>query len=399
LKRQETPDESGYFGAYGGRYVPEALVAPVRELEEAYLAARDDAVFQRELTYYLLEYAGRPTPLTLARHLSSRIGENRRVYLKREDLLHTGSHQLNSALGQALLARRMGKKRLVAGTGAGHHGVACASTAALFDLGCTLYMGAGDMRRHAQNVLRMRHLGAEVREVEAGAGGLREAVTRAMGDWMASLPETVFVPGSALGPHPFPLMIRDLQAVVGREAREQILDAEDRLPDHLVAAVGGGSDSLGLFTGFLDDESVAMVGVEAGGEGLASGRHAASLADGEPGVFLGARTRVLQDRAGNIRSTHSIAAGLDQPAVGPEHAALAEAGRAFYAHVDDGQALEAHRVLARDEGIVASLETCHALAWLLDQEGLARDEVVLIGLSARGDTDLETVAGLEDGRL
>ena len=398
MKRQGTPDESGYFGSYGGCFVPEVLVAPVRELEEAYLAARDDAAFQRELTYYLLEYAGRPTPLTLARNLSRRVGRNRRIYLKREDLLHTGSHKLNSALGQALLARRMGKGRLVAGTGTGHHGVATASAAALFELGCTLYTGAGDMRRHAPNVLRMRLLGAEVREVEAGSGGLKDAVAEAMGDWMTNLPETAFVPGSALGPHPFPLMVRDLQAVVGREAREQILDAEDRLPDRLVASVGGGSDSLGLFAGFLDDESVAMVGVEAGGEGMAAGRHAASIAAGEPGVFQGTRTRVLQDRAGNIRGTHSVAAGLDQPAVGPEHAALAEAGRARYAHVDDRQVLEAYHVLARDEGIVASLETSHALAWLLDEGDLGEDEVVLVCISGRGDTDVEAVAGLEGGR-
>jgi tryptophan synthase beta chain len=357
----------------------------VHDLARAYREARDDPGFQRELTYYLLEYAGRPTPLTLARNLSQRIGRGCRVYLKREDLLHTGSHKLNSALAQALLARRMGKKRLVAGTGAGHHGVAAAAAAAVLGLSCTVYMGASVMSRHALDARRMRALGATVIAVEAGTGKLKDAVAEAMSDWLVNLPETAFIPGSALGPHPFPLMVRDFQAVIGREAREQILDAEGRLPHRLVASVGGGSDSLGLYAGFADDESVVMIGVEAGGEGMAAGRHAASIAAGEPGIHLGARTRVLQDRAGNIRATHSMAAGLDQPAAAPEHASLADEGRVQYCPIGDREALDACQVLARDEGIIPSLEASHAVAWLLNGSGPGQEELVLVSLSGRGE--------------
>ena len=366
-------------------------MSPVRELEAAYLAARDDDEFQRELTYNLLEYAGRPTPLTFARRLSEQVGRDVRVYLKREDLLHTGAHKLNNTLGQVLLARRMGRARVVAETGAGQHGVATATAAALLGLRCTVYMGADDMQRQAPNVGRMRLLGAEVREVTAGSRTLKDAINEAMRDWVTHVRDTAFVLGSILGPHPYPMMVRDFQSVIGREAREQILDAEGRLPDHLVACVGGGSNSIGLFSAFLEDASVAMTGVEAGGEGIASGRHAARFADGEPGVFQGTLTRVLQDEAGNIRITHSVSAGLDYAAVGPEHALLHEKGRVSYTSVEDDAALDAFHLLARREGILPALESSHAVAWVLQGDALPDGATVIVNLSGRGDKDLDTV--------
>ncbi|MFQ5669480.1 MAG: tryptophan synthase subunit beta [Acidobacteriota bacterium] len=389
------PDENGYFGSFGGRFIPETLMTPVQELERAYLAAREDTDFQSELTYYFLEYAGRPTPLTLARRFSRRVAPGCRVYLKREDLLHTGAHKLNNCIGQVLLARRMGRKRVVAETGAGQHGVATATAAALFGLQCTIYMGTEDMARQAPNVARMRLLGAEVREVSAGSRTLKDAINEAMRDWVTHVADTAFILGSVLGPHPYPMMVRDFHAVIGREAREQIQDAEGRLPDRLVACVGGGSNSIGLFSAFLEENGVAMTGVEAGGEGVASGRHAARFAGGMPGVFQGTLTMVLQDEAGNIRTTHSVSAGLDYPAVGPEHARLRETGRVNYTEVEDAEALAAFHALAELEGIIPALESSHALAWLLREESAGKDEVVIVNLSGRGDKDVEAVSRLE----
>ena len=392
-KNDVRPDAKGYFGRYGGRFVPETLMSPVRELEEAYLLARDDDEFQRELTYHLLEYAGRPTPLTFARRLSGQVGRGCRIYLKREDLLHTGAHKLNNTLGQVLLARRMDKERVVAETGAGQHGVATATAAALLGLRCTVYMGAEDMRRQAPNVVRMRLLGAEVREVSTGSRTLKDAINEAMRDWVTHVRDTAFVLGSVLGPHPYPMMVRDFQSVIGREAREQILDAEGRLPDHLVACVGGGSNSIGLFSAFLDDAAVSMTGVEAGGEGIGTGRHAARFAGGEPGVFQGTLTRVLQDEAGNIRTTHSVSAGLDYAAVGPEHVLLQEQGRVRYTWVEDGGALAAFHTLAVCEGILPALEPSHAVAWILEPDALPDGATAIVNLSGRGDKDLDTVMG------
>jgi len=367
-------------------------MTPVRRLAEAYGEAHRDAEFQSELTYYLMEFAGRPTPLTHARALSEKVGRGIRVYLKREDLLHTGAHKLNNTLGQALLARRMGKTRVVAETGAGQHGVATATAAALFGLRCVVYMGVEDIRRQAPNVRRMEFLGAEVCPVSAGSGTLKDAVNEAMRDWVAQVDDTAFILGSVLGPHPYPMMVRDFQSVIGREAREQILDAEGRLPDRLVACVGGGSNSIGLFTAFLADEGVAMEGVEAGGEGIASGRHAARFSGGSPGVFQGTLTQVLQDANGNIQGTHSLSAGLDYPAVGPEHALLKQEKRVEYSHVVDEDALAAFCFLARHEGIIPALESSHAIARVLQGDTLKDNEIVIINLSGRGDKDLDEVA-------
>ncbi|MFQ5720128.1 MAG: tryptophan synthase subunit beta [Acidobacteriota bacterium] len=390
-EKELRPDRRGYFGHFGGRYVPETLMSPVEELEAAYVEARDDATFQRDLTYHLLEYAGRPTPLTFAKRLSARVGRGCRIYLKREDLLHTGAHKLNNTLGQVLLARRMGKEQVVAETGAGQHGVATATAAALLGMRCTVYMGAEDMRRQAPNVARMRLLGADVREVTAGSGTLKDAINEAMRDWVTHVRQTAFVLGSVLGPHPYPMMVRDFQVVIGREAREQILDAEGRLPDQLVACVGGGSNSIGLFTAFLEDASVRMTGVEAGGEGIETGRHAARFAGGSPGVFQGTLTHVLQDTAGNIRTTHSVSAGLDYAAVGPEHVLLRDRGRVTYTAVNDDAALAAFHTLARCEGILPALESSHALAWVLQPGAVPDDALVIVNLSGRGDKDLDTV--------
>ena len=392
MKRAPGPDQRGYFGEFGGCFVPETLMTPVRRLAVAYGEAHRDAEFQSELTYYLMEFAGRPTPLTHARALSEKVGRGIRVYLKREDLLHTGAHKLNNTLGQALLARRMGKTRVVAETGAGQHGVATATAAALFGLRCVVYMGVEDMRRQAPNVRRMELLGAEVRPVSAGSGTLKDAVNEAMRDWVARVEDTAFILGSVLGPHPYPMMVRDFQSVIGREAREQILDAEGRLPDRLVACVGGGSNSIGLFTAFLADAGVAMEGVEAGGEGVATGRHAARFSGGSPGVFQGTLTQVLQDANGNIQGTHSISAGLDYPAVGPEHALLRQEKRVMYSHVVDEDALAAFCFLARHEGIIPALESSHAIARVLQGDTLKDNEIVIINLSGRGDKDLDEVA-------
>ena len=389
------PDAKGRFGAYGGRYVPETLMQPLRDLERAYLECRQDAGFQRELEDCLVRYVGRPTPLTFAGRLTRRLG-GARIYLKREDLCHTGAHKINNTIGQALLARRMGKKRVIAETGAGQHGVATATAAALFDLRCTIYMGAEDVARQRLNVYRMRLLGAEVVEVDAGSRTLKDAINEAMRDWVTTVRDTHYILGSVLGAHPYPMMVRDFHAVIGREAREQILQAEGRLPDLLVACVGGGSNSIGLFHRFLDDAGVAMVGVEAAGRGPSPGDHAARFSGGAPGVLHGTRTWVLQDDAGNISTTHSVSAGLDYPAIGPEHALLHDEKRVRYTSVRDEQALDAFRKLSALEGIIPALESAHAIAYAARiSPAMRSDQSLVICLSGRGDKDINTVANLE----
>jgi len=384
------PDERGYFGEYGGRFVPETLVAPIEELTAGYLAARKDPAFQDELARLLKHYVGRPTPLYEATRLAE--GTKTRVILKREDLTHTGAHKINNSLGQALLARRMGKKRVVAETGAGQHGVATAAACALLGLECEVYMGAEDMRRQALNVVRMRLMGATVRQVDSGSKTLKDAINEAMRDWVANVHETYYLLGSALGPHPYPLMVREFQSVIGREARQQILEQAGRLPDVVVACVGGGSNAIGIFDGFVDDKNIRLIGVEAGGERIAPGRHAARFAGGSTGVLQGTRTFVLQDEAGNIELTHSISAGLDYAAIGPEHAWLRDLGRTEYAYATDAEALEGFQALARLEGILPALESAHAVAYT---QQLAKEvppgTVILINLSGRGDKDLQSV--------
>jgi tryptophan synthase beta chain len=385
------PDARGYFGEFGGRFVPETLVEPVEELERAYLAARDDAAFGAELARLLTHYAGRPTPVYEARRLTEACG-GARIFLKREDLTHTGAHKINNALGQALLAARMGKRRIVAETGAGQHGVATATVCALLGLTCRVYMGAEDMDRQALNVFRMRLLGAEVSRVDAGSRTLKDAINEAMRDWVTNLRDTYYLLGSVLGPHPYPLMVREFQAVIGREARPQILELAGRLPTAIVACVGGGSNALGIFDAFVDDPGVRLIGVEAGGEAIVRGRHAARFAGGSAGVLQGTRTFVLQDEDGNIDLTHSISAGLDYAAVGPEHAWLRAMGRAEYAHVSDREALEAFQTLARLEGILPALESAHAIAYARTlAPALGRDAMLLVNLSGRGDKDVQTV--------
>lgn len=383
----------GRFGAFGGVYVPEILFTPVLELARAYEEARIDPSFQAELARELTTFAGRPTPVTHVARFGEAVGL-RQVHLKREDLLHTGAHKINNALGQALLARRMGKTRIVAETGAGQHGVASATACARVGLSCVVYMGEVDMERQRSNVERMKLLGAEVLPVRSGSRTLKDAINEAMRDWSASIRTTHYLLGSALGPHPYPTMVRDFHTVIGREARRQMQDLTGRLPDLLVACVGGGSNAIGLFHPFLEDASVRMVGVEAGGEGIGSGRHAARFAQPAVGVLHGTKTQVLQDEAGQVRSTHSISAGLDYPAVGPEHAALHAMGRVRYETADDREALEAFDLLARTEGILPALESAHALAYVI-REGRARsldpETLLLVNLSGRGDKDLGVV--------
>jgi tryptophan synthase beta chain len=385
------PDARGYFGAYGGRFVPETLVAPIEELTAGYFAARADPAFRGELDSLLKHYVGRATPLYEAKRLAGSAG-GVRIFLKREDLTHTGAHKINNALGQALLARRMGKTRIVAETGAGQHGVATATACALLGLECHVYMGAEDMRRQALNVVRMQLLGATVRQVDAGSKTLKDAINEAMRDWVANVGDTYYLLGSALGPHPYPLMVREFQSVIGREARQQILEQAGRLPDLVVACVGGGSNAIGIFDGFLDDPGVRLVGVEAGGERIAPGRHAARFAGGSTGVLQGTRTFVLQDEAGNIELTHSISAGLDYAAVGPEHAWLRDLGRTEYGYVTDAEALEGFKALARLEGILPALESAHAIAYAQRLTGEAADgTIILVNLSGRGDKDVQSV--------
>jgi tryptophan synthase beta chain len=387
------PDARGYYGPYGGRYVAETLMAPLLELEEAYKAFSQDAAFQSRLADLLRNYVGRPTPLTLAGRLTAQLG-GAQIWLKREDLAHTGAHKINNALGQALLAQAMGKTRLIAETGAGQHGVAAATVAALLGLSCTVYMGVDDIARQASNVLRMRLLGAEVRPVDAGSRTLKDAINEALRDWAYRVNDSYYLLGSALGPHPYPLMVRDFQSVIGREARVQALEQIGRLPDMLIACVGGGSNAIGLFHPFLADE-VALLGVEAGGEGVAMGRHAARFADprrGRLGVLHGVRTYVLQDDHGQIAATHSISAGLDYPSVGPEHALLRDLGRARYTTATDDEALQAFHLLARTEGILAALESSHAVAAAVRlAPTLSSERVLLVNLSGRGDKDLDTI--------
>jgi tryptophan synthase beta chain len=385
------PDARGYYGAFGGRFVPETLVAPIEALEAEYLQARSDPSFAAELSRLLQHYVGRPTPLWEAKRLAEAAGGGR-VFLKREDLTHTGAHKINNALGQALLAKRMNKTRIVAETGAGQHGVASATACALLGLECVVYMGTEDMRRQALNVFRMRLLGARVEGVDSGSRTLKDAINEAMRDWVARPHDTHYLLGSALGPHPYPLMVREFQSVIGREARRQILEQAGRLPDAVIACVGGGSNAIGIFDAFIEDRDVKLVGVEAGGEGIRPGRHAARFAGGAAGVLQGTRTFVLQDQHGNIELTHSVSAGLDYAAVGPEHAWLQATGRAEYAFATDDQALAAFQELARLEGILPALESAHAIAHVLTAaKRFGKDAVLLVNLSGRGDKDVTSV--------
>src|SRR5438270_4097821 len=394
MKPVTQPDSLGHWGRYGGRFVPETLMAPLEELNAAYEAARADESFQTELDTLLRDYAGRPTPLFLAARLTEHAG-GARIYLKREDLPHTGSHKINNALGQVLLARRMGKQRIIAETGAGQHGVATATVCALFGLQCVVYMGAEDMRRQQLNVFRMQLLGAEVREVDAGARTLKDAINEALRDWVTNVADTYYLLGSALGPHPYPRMVRDFQSVIGREARAQILEREARLPDLLVACVGGGSNSIGLFHPFLADESVRMIGVEAGGIGNELGKHAARFNEsggGRPGVLQGTMSYVLQDERGQVAATHSVSAGLDYPSIGPEHAYLHDAGRVEYVSATDAEALAAFKTLSQLEGITPALESAHAVAHALKvAREMNQDQLLIINLSGRGDKDINTI--------
>ena len=382
------PDQGGHFGPYGGRFVPEVLMAPIEELEQAYLAAREDAGFQAELAGLLRNYAGRPTPVYYARRLSESLG-GARIYLKREDLLHTGAHKINNCLGQALLARRMGKRRIIAETGAGQHGVATATVCALFGLDCVVYMGEEDMRRQRLNVFRMRMLGAKVIGVTTGSRTLKDAISEAMRDWVTNVADTYYLLGSALGAHPYPMMVRDFHKVIGQEARCQMQEAEGRLPDTVLACVGGGSNAIGIFYAFLGDRQVQLIGVEAGGRGDAIGEHAARYRGGAPGILQGAYSFVLQDADGQIALTHSVSAGLDYAMIGPEHAWLRDEKRTEYTAASDAEALEAARLLSRTEGIIPALESAHAVAEAIKRAPTARGQLLLVNLSGRGDKDID----------
>jgi len=386
------PDAHGHFGPYGGMFVPETLLSALDDLTREYLAARQDPAFQGELDTLLGDFAGRPTPLYFAERLTGKLG-GPKIYLKREDLLHTGAHKINNALGQILLARRMGKRRIIAETGAGQHGVATAAVAARFGFECVIYMGAVDMERQALNVARMRFLGATVVAVTAGQATLKEAINEAMRDWVTHVRTTHYILGSALGSHPYPMMVRDFHRVIGLEARAQILEREGRLPDLLVACVGGGSNAIGLFHPFLDDAGVRMVGVEAGGEGITRGKHAARFQGGRPGVLQGTKTWLLADADGQIELTHSVSAGLDYAAIGPEHSWLRDQGRVDYDYVTDTEALDAFQTLSQTEGIIPALESAHAVAWLI-QHGprLPKNNLVVVNLSGRGDKDVAQAA-------
>ena len=388
------PDARGHFGPYGGRFVPETLMHPLQQLEAEYFAAQGDPEFQRELQYYLREFAGRPTPLYLAERLTRELG-GPKIYLKREDLLHTGAHKINNALGQILLAKRMGKSRIIAETGAGQHGVATATVAAMFGLECVIYMGEVDCARQALNVFRMKMLGAEVVPVTAGQKTLKEAINEAMRDWVTNVRSTHYILGTAYGAYPYPVMVRNFHRVIGDEARRQILEKEERLPDLLIACVGGGSNAIGLFYPFLEDAAVRMLGVEAGGEGLQPEKHAARFQGGSIGVLQGTRSYVLQDEHGQIQLTHSVSAGLDYAAVGPEHAWLRDQKRVEYSYATDAQALAAFMKLARLEGIIPALESAHALAAVIERAPkMSSSQIVIINLSGRGDKDVAQVANL-----
>ena len=382
------PDQGGHFGPYGGRYVPEILMAPIEELEMAYLAAREDPAFQAELANLLHTYAGRPTPLYFAKRLTEKLG-GARIYFKREDLLHTGAHKINNALGQGLLARRMGKQRIIAETGAGQHGVATATVCALLGLECVVYMGEEDMRRQRLNVFRMRLLGATVRPVTTGSRTLKDAISEAMRDWVTNVSTTYYLLGSALGAHPYPIMVRDFQKVIGEEARRQILEAEGRLPDAVFACVGGGSNAIGIFHAFLQDEQVRLIGVEAGGRGEKLGEHAARFRGGAPGVLHGAFSYLLQNDDGQVSLTHSVSAGLDYALIGPEHAWLHDQHRAEYVAADDAEALQAARVLCLTEGLIPALESAHAVAEAASRAPGAPGQIYIVNMSGRGDKDID----------
>jgi tryptophan synthase beta chain len=393
------PDSHGRFGPYGGRYVPETLMPALLELEEEYAKARKDRRFKADLAYYLKEYVGRPTSLYRADRLTRKLG-GAKVYLKREDLCHTGAHKINNAIGQVLLAMRMKKRRIIAETGAGQHGVATATAAAMFGLECEVYMGTEDMQRQALNVFRMRLLGAKVTGVDAGSRTLKDAISEAMRDWTTNVRTTHYILGSVLGAHPYPMMIRDFQAIIGKEARKQILAAEGKLPDYLVACVGGGSNSIGLFHAFLGDRKVKMIGVEAGGSGIVSGKHAARFSGGKPGVLQGTMTYLLQDENGQINLTHSVSAGLDYAAVGPEHSLYHDQGRIEYTYATDAEAMAAFDLLARQEGIVPALESAHAIAHVVKlAPKLKKSQVIIANLSGRGDKDVQQVARMRGVEL
>ncbi len=393
------PDERGHFGKYGGRFVSETLMAPLDELNAAYQKYMCDPEFQAELDEDLAHFVGRPSPLYFAERWSDEVG-GARIYLKREDLNHTGAHKINNTVGQALLARRMGKTRIIAETGAGQHGVASATVAARMGVECVVYMGAEDIERQAINVYRMRLLGATVVSVESGSRTLKDALNEAMRDWVTNIDNTFYIIGTVAGPHPYPVMVRDFQAIIGRETRQQIMAMEGRLPDALVACVGGGSNAIGLFHPFIEDNEVAIYGVEAGGDGVETGRHAAPLCAGSPGVLHGNRTYLMEDRDGQIIETHSISAGLDYPGVGPEHAWLKDSGRATYVAIKDSEAMSAFHSLTRTEGIMPALETSHALAYAEKlAAGMDKEQIIVVNLSGRGDKDVNTVAALEGIKL
>lgn len=386
------PDRKGYFGFFGGKYVPETVMSALSELEKVYLQAKRDRKFQKELKYYLSQYAGRPTPLYRANRLEKKLG-GAKIYLKREDLNHTGAHKINNTIGQLLLARKMGKRRIIAETGAGQHGVATATAAALFGLKCDVYMGTKDIKRQALNVFRMKLLGTKVIPVDSGSRTLKDAINEALRDWTTNVKTTHYVIGSVVGPHPYPMMVRDFQSVIGKETRKQILKIERRLPDYLVACVGGGSNSIGLFFPFIKDR-VHFVGVEAGGLGLSSGKHGATLARGKAGILHGTMSYLLQDRDGQVRETHSIAAGLDYPGIGPEHSYLKETNRAKYVTVTDKEALSSFKLLSETEGIIPALESAHAVAYVVKlAPELKKNKIIIINLSGRGDKDVDIVAG------
>jgi len=392
IATESVPDKLGHFGPYGGRFVPETLMHPLHELEAEYARAQQDPAFQREFEYYLKEFCGRPTPLYFAERLTRELG-GAKIFLKREDLVHTGAHKINNCIGQILLARRMNKTRIIAETGAGQHGVATATVAAMFGLKCVVYMGAVDCERQALNVFRMKMLGAEVVPVKAGQQTLKEAINEAMRDWVTNIRTTHYILGTVYGAHPYPVMVRNFQRVIGDEARRQILEKEQRLPNLLIACVGGGSNAMGLFYPFLDDASVRMVGVEAGGEGIEAGKHAARFQGGSLGVLQGTRSFLLQDEFGQVQLTHSVSAGLDYAAVGPEHAWLRDRRRAEYTYATDEKALEAFLKLAHLEGIIPALESAHAIAEVMEQAPkLNRDQLIIVNLSGRGDKDVAQAA-------
>ena len=391
---RKLPDQRGYFGNYGGRFAPETLMPALMELEAEYAKAKHDKAFQDELELLQRTYIGRPTPLYFAKRLTEHLG-GAKIYLKREDLAHTGAHKINNAIGQALLAKKMGKKRIIAETGAGQHGVATATGAALVDLECEIYMGSVDMKRQALNVFRMKLLGAKVNEVSIGSQTLKDAINESMRDWTANVRTTHYVLGTVFGPHPFPAVVRDFQAVIGREAKKQILKAEGRLPDYLIACVGGGSNAMGLFNEFLSDD-IKMIGVEAGGKGIETGEHAARFAGGSIGVLQGCRTYLLQDDDGNVLETHSVSAGLDYASVGPQHAFLKDSGRIKYTYAVDDEALAAFELLSRTEGIIPALESAHALAEVTKfAPELPKDKIIIVNLSGRGDKDVQQVARIK----